>query len=774
MKIFTRLMGLLLFVAAALPATAQRVYSLTFGDSEYLAVPAAFGSADYCSPATYTDTLANGMDATAPAMDACQAIANTADITGKIALIDRGTCAFGVKVLNTQMGGAIAVVVCNNAATAPFAMVGGPEGEQVTVPVFMMSQAACAQIRTAMAAGTIEATLAPSYPQQDPRDLVIWGNQTGQGDFDGGLNGWTAKNLVACTADTAAGGFPLWYWSAQATAPDGAYSSGAASSPTACNGAMAFDSDYYDNGGVADAFGDGPCAAPQAGELESPSIDLSGNDGSPLILKFFQSYRHFSSGYLVAYSGDEGMSWDTVAINGDAVVNNVTYDEFARVPLRGAENFQTLKVKFIYQANYYYWIIDDVQIIKKEAHNMRVNSNWYAIPPVGITAKSQVRPFTFLADVENIGAQAQTNVTLEAAILRAPEGTLAFLAELPYGTLASDSLAENQPFTDYFTPADTPATYVGFYYVSADSTDFDEDDNELSFTFAVSDSTMAKEIGTSLTGISPTATDIEGWIYGNNYYIVNGDGYEATSVSFSFGGAANFAGATIGVRVFEWVDLDGDRNVQPDERALIGIGEYEIQGTETNTTLFTVPLEPWEDSDKVYLTDTMDYVVVVTLPDPDITVTASNGLNYWPAAFLADLVGDHFISSDLFAETNDIENSTFESDPTFRFVPRVRLNVNEITTSVPELAADNKVQLFPNPTTGDVTLSLDLKDQSEEVRVRITDVAGRNVLERQYQGVQRAQFNYSLGHLPSGSYMVHIMTPKGTRTEKLMVQKTGN
>ncbi len=87
MKIFTRLMGLLLFVAAALPATAQRVYSLTFGDSEYLAVPAAFGSADYCSPATYTDTLANGMDATAPAMDACQAIANTADITGKIALI---------------------------------------------------------------------------------------------------------------------------------------------------------------------------------------------------------------------------------------------------------------------------------------------------------------------------------------------------------------------------------------------------------------------------------------------------------------------------------------------------------------------------------------------------------------------------------------------------------------------------------------------------------------------------------------------------------------
>jgi hypothetical protein len=49
--------------------------------------------------------------------DACEAI--TGSLTGKIALVDRGTCAFNVKALNVQAAGALAMIVADNQPGAP-------------------------------------------------------------------------------------------------------------------------------------------------------------------------------------------------------------------------------------------------------------------------------------------------------------------------------------------------------------------------------------------------------------------------------------------------------------------------------------------------------------------------------------------------------------------------------------------------------------------------------------------------------------------------------
>jgi hypothetical protein len=73
--------------------------------------------------------------------------ANTLAVNGKIALIDRGTCAFALKAKNAQNAGAIGVVVANN--TTGLLAPGGADAT-VTIPVLGITQAQGATIKAAL------------------------------------------------------------------------------------------------------------------------------------------------------------------------------------------------------------------------------------------------------------------------------------------------------------------------------------------------------------------------------------------------------------------------------------------------------------------------------------------------------------------------------------------------------------------------------------------------------------------------------------------------
>ena len=77
-------------------------------------------------------------------------------LTGKIAVIYRGTCSFAPKVKNAQLAGAIAAIVVNNTASAPFAM--GGIDNTVTIPAVMISQADGATL-AAQIANNVQVTL---------------------------------------------------------------------------------------------------------------------------------------------------------------------------------------------------------------------------------------------------------------------------------------------------------------------------------------------------------------------------------------------------------------------------------------------------------------------------------------------------------------------------------------------------------------------------------------------------------------------------------------
>ncbi len=78
-------------------------------------------------------------------------LTNAAEIAGNIALIDRGTVSFDVKIKNAQNAGAIGVIMVQNTAAAPIVM--GNSDPTLTIPRLMISQADGNALKTQIANG---------------------------------------------------------------------------------------------------------------------------------------------------------------------------------------------------------------------------------------------------------------------------------------------------------------------------------------------------------------------------------------------------------------------------------------------------------------------------------------------------------------------------------------------------------------------------------------------------------------------------------------------
>lgn len=113
--------------------------------------------AQITSPLSGNVVLVN--DGTATPTLGCSTLTNAAAISGKIALIRRGSCPFVQKVLNAQNAGAIGVIIMNNIDGNPVAM--GGTDPSLNIPVIMVSQAVGNDYEAALLAGTVTATINP-------------------------------------------------------------------------------------------------------------------------------------------------------------------------------------------------------------------------------------------------------------------------------------------------------------------------------------------------------------------------------------------------------------------------------------------------------------------------------------------------------------------------------------------------------------------------------------------------------------------------------------
>lgn len=137
-------------MAAALPAQTVYINSPESLQGAYTFAAASFGGAltgnIWTADAVFVD------DGSANPNQGCNAPINAAEIAGKIALVDRGSCEFGVKCLNAENAGAIAVILFNNAPGAgPIVMGAGAVGGQVTIPCVSLSYEDGQTIRAVLA-----------------------------------------------------------------------------------------------------------------------------------------------------------------------------------------------------------------------------------------------------------------------------------------------------------------------------------------------------------------------------------------------------------------------------------------------------------------------------------------------------------------------------------------------------------------------------------------------------------------------------------------------
>jgi hypothetical protein len=88
-----------------------------------------------------------------------------------------------------------------------------------------------------------------------------------------------------------------------------------------------------------------------------------------------------------------------------------------------------------------------------------------------------------------------------------------------------------------------------------------------------------------------------------------------------------------------------------------------------------------------------------------------------------------------------------------------------------EVKQQDNIKIYPNPTSQNITVSIDFKNHSN-LELAIYDVVGKNVYEYQaknqyFHGLQN--FDFNLNNLKKGLYFVEVKTINGKTSTKLLI-----
>ena len=637
--------------------------------------------------------------------------------------------------------------------------------------------------------------------------------------FIGGLNGWTTRGgTVDGNGNFFENAKIKWVWS-----PKGKrFIKGATDSCatlTAGNGAMLFDAEFNEDTIL-------KSGEDQFGEITSPNIDLTGKKDITVLLGSY--FSNFTANTYVTWSEDGGASWkDTLSFQhfikanvnfgtfnangGDFAVGTFwdSYiDDEIKVKLPKSVGSSNFKIKFLFVGDGFFWFADDVKLLTYD-NDLQVNRNFFAIAPNLGTPRNQVEPIPFLSDISNQGNKSQTNVKLQLNVSNLSTGAIIYSDSLTYGTVKPDTTIENKLMPNKFTPpSGTNGFYRASYRIKSDSVDQYRFNDTAGALILTTDSIYRKEFG----GVYGAGVNSRFWPTGNRtlrvgnyFYVVNGKSSTATRITarLSFGATSNLSGKTISAYLIKWNQPKPpavDSNIiREKDLTIVAAGEFKIPTTAVSGTTFSIPLfneNPSVPGKNAYLEDNTAYLAVVeyspttpgTAVDGNMSLIYDNRFDYSAMELASQLAGKPRRTSVFGGLTGatsfytnpstgqrtlmsvapqDYAINLFGTDA----IPVVRLNVVPFRVNTNDILSDaNKMEIYPNPTQNFITLDFDL-EKSTDVIVRIVNINGQTVLDKQYGVTKKERTELNVSHLSNGTYLMQILTADGIKTKQFTIAK---
>ncbi len=602
------------------------------------------------------------------------------------------------------------------------------------------------------------------------------------------FKGWLTMGInadVPAKKDSA-----VWLWTADGNSRMGAYGNTTVmrlTDTTRGRGMAIYSSDFLDNRGVAGNFTNGPAPAPQKGELWSPIIDATGTKN--LKIYFNSMYRHFYSGDSipchastgVTWSEDGGLTWKPIVCiseNDGFGTNESQHNGPLSVTLKGSVGTNKFRFKFIFDGDYYFWAVDDVKLGAPKS-DLRVSPDWNALTPRDVQ-KNNVDSVRFMADVVNNGSIMARNVKLTASLIDNATQTVVYSATRNYGDLKPDSVAENELVGPAYLLPNTVKAYDLRYTLTADSTDAFPADNTVLYTggngIYVRDSLARMDRndanGTVLYkagyALNYAGTGTRTYSVGNYYYMPKGSTSTAVRIDAYLG--ENSATSITTVRpyiayLYEWNDLNKNDSVELAERKLIAAGDASVASGGNPGAAVTFRLQSFIDNKPVFLKDNQAYLAMFEVAPTAAGVTWYAGFDdrekydYAAMQYATKKAGKARYTGIYAANGDPNATWTTKLGGAGNYTPKVALYVYPFRVGTKDNLPDTyKVAIYPNPVGENLSVNLDFPKSEEGVLLRVYDLKGQLIQEREFMNVQKETVNMNVSQLASGNYLLQVQT----------------
>ena len=568
-------------------------------------------------------------------------------------------------------------------------------------------------------------------------DVILWSD-----DFANGLDGNNTSTVQTWTVSGTDS--TLWEHDTDGSAgPFAGSTPETLDSETKDNGWMIFDADKGNINLLQSAF------VKKHGELISPSIDLS-NDTN-VTLKFTHMYRYCCSPdhKLKVYVYD-GTNWSNgIDVSIGSSVNSVKLTNEIELNItQYAGQKSDVKIKFSWEgdeAEAYYWMIDDVKIVKTNPYDANLLDAFYVTPTFlyGGTSyrimnidQAEQTTYVFVGSLQNSG---YNNIDSSRIYANVVGENQSFQSHGLVSTPTSvDTLYTNQGFTPSAT---------GVY--NADIWGSDNDNQFITDTirvgFEIDQYEYGKDNGNYNQGNFQrrVINDDGAYEIGNRFMIYKSQELGAVKIRMDAKTGSDAKGK---IRLYEILS-DGSNSYLAESQ------EENIGQTAGNWYNFKLD-DPWDlSADVGYMV--MLYTAAATSAT-DTAFISIGGIVNPQESFLVDVDG---------VGTGVDPNTWFYVTT----APCLRLNFEQ-QIGIKEQLGLAEFSLYPNPNNGVFSLKIKSKKQ-ENLNLNVKNILGQIVYSENLNKVNQLTKQMNLTHLNSGIYTISLESEKGqNHSQKIIIK----